>query len=127
MKYINKIVAGLFSIAVSLSSVKAQNNLQKLKDATPEQRAAFQTKLMKEKLGLNDAQLTRVASINLRYAEEFEPVIKSTDSRFSRMRQAKALMEKKDKELQSVFTKTQFNEYQMVENEIRKKIRSQMN
>ncbi|MBB3055874.1 hypothetical protein [Mucilaginibacter gotjawali] len=127
MKFINKLLAVLLLASAVVCSVNAQANLQKLKNETPEQRAAFQTKLMKEKLNLNDMQLTKVSTINLKYAEKFEPIIKSDDNRFLRMRQAKALMEQKDKELQAVFTKTQYNEYLAVENEIRKKIRSQMN
>ncbi|BAU54696.1 hypothetical protein MgSA37_02874 [Mucilaginibacter gotjawali] len=121
MKFINKLLAVLLLASAVVCSVNAQANLQKLKNETPEQRAAFQTKLMKEKLNLNDMQLTKVSTINLKYAEKFEPIIKSDDNRFLRMRQAKALMEQKDKELQAVFTKTQYNEYLAVENEIRKK------
>ncbi|MDR3695111.1 hypothetical protein [Mucilaginibacter sp.] len=126
MKNIKILLAGLFIVAASIGVGKAQESLQKLKSETPEQRAAFQTKLMKEKLILSNAQLTKVASINLKYAEKFEPIIKSDDSRFSRMRQARVIMEQKDIELQAVFTKNQFNEYLAIENDIRKKIKSQM-
>jgi len=126
MRNIIKLAAGLFIVVVSISSVKAQDSLQKLKNATPEQRAAFQTKLMKEKLSLDPAQLSKVSSINLKYAQKFQPLLKSDESRFSKIRLAKALMAQKDKELRAVFTKRQFEVYSAVEQEIREKLKSQM-
>jgi len=126
MSYISKFGASLLIILINFSCVSAQADLQKLKESTPQQRADFQTKLMKAKLNLNQDQLTKVSSVNLKYAQKFEPVLKSDENRFSKMRQAKALMEQKDKELQIIFTKSQYTQYLAFEQDMRKKLREQM-
>jgi hypothetical protein len=97
-----------------------------LKNKTPEQRAAFQTSMMKSKLNLDSDQATKVQAINLKYAQKFEPIIKSDDSRFSRFRQAKALQKAKDAELKTVFTASQYKQYQDFEAEMKDKLKDKM-
>ena len=101
-----------------------QQNFKGLKDAPPEKRAEFQTNLMKTRLKLNAGQVTKVQAINLKYAEKFQPIIKSTDSRPVKLKAAMALQKDKDKELQAVFSKEQYEEYIAFEQEFRSKLRA---
>jgi len=79
---------------------------------------------MKTRLKLNAGQVTKVQAINLKYAEKFQPIIKSTDSRPVKLKAAMALQKDKDKELQAVFSKEQYEEYIAFEQEFRSKLRA---
>ena len=109
----------------SSCSFGQQKSLKDLKNSTPEQRAAFQTKLMKTRLKLDAGEITKAQAINLKYARKFQPIIKSNDSRFSKLKQAMALQKDKDQELQAVFTKDQFSQYQAFEQEMRSKVKAE--
>jgi hypothetical protein len=126
MKNIFCFLAVIFTLGINSGCVRAQDGMGKLKNSTPEQRAAFQTKLMTEKLNLNTIQAKKVEDINLKYAEKFQPIIKSSGSRISKMKQAKALQAQKDTELQTVFTKDQFAQYQAFEQELKSKMMARM-
>jgi hypothetical protein len=95
-----------------------------LKDKTPVERAAFQTGMMKTKLALDSPQLKKVQAINLKYAQKMQPILKSEDSKFSRMRQAMAIQKAKDAELKTVFTTDQYKKYQDFESEMRAKMKA---
>jgi hypothetical protein len=77
---------------------------------------------MKTMLGLDTQQIAKVKVVNLKYALKFQPIIKSDDSRLSKFKEAKALQEQKDDELQRIFTVSQFKQYKDFENEIRSKM-----
>src|ERR1700743_1877441 len=55
----------------------------KLKEMSPQQRADFQTGLMKSKLKLDTQQIAKVKALNLKYAIKLQPILTSDDSRFS--------------------------------------------
>jgi len=97
-----------------------------MKDSTPEQRAQFQTTMMKSKLNLDSGQITKIQAINLKYAQKFQPILKSSDGKLSRFRQAKALQKQKDTELQAVFTKDQYKKYQDFEEEMKSKMKERL-
>lgn len=103
------------------------DTLAKLKAAAPEQRAAMQTNLMQSKLQLNDAQLKQVAAINLSYARKIEPILRSDDSRFSKYRKIKPMLDEKDEKLKGVFTVDQFKKYQDIKKELMDQARKAMN
>jgi hypothetical protein len=127
MKNIFCFLTAIVILGINSGCVRAQDGMEKLKNSTPEQRAAYQTKLMQEKLKLDPGQLKKVEAINLKYPQKFQPIIKSSDSRMSKMKQAKALQEQKDMELKVAFTKDQFTQYQAFERELRSKLRARMN
>ncbi|SEN05102.1 hypothetical protein SAMN05192574_102301 [Mucilaginibacter gossypiicola] len=114
-------IAILFFTQIAIAQQAAD-----LKNKTPEQRAAFQTSMMKSKLNLDSDQVLKVQVINLKYAQKFEPIIKSDDSRFSRFRQVKALQKAKDAELKTVFTGSQYKQYQDFEAEMKEKLKDRM-
>ena len=109
-------------MAVS-NSIAQQTMGDKLKAMTPQQRANFQTGLMKTKLHLDTQQIIKVKAVNLTYSLKFQPLIKSDDSRFSKLRQFKKLQEAKDAELKGIFNAGQFKLYQDYESEMREKMK----
>jgi hypothetical protein len=109
----------VFFAFISIAGCRAQENWQDMKNAPPQKRADFQTKMMKEKLALSADQVKKVAVINLKYAEKFQPLIKSDTDRMVKIRMFLTLLGQKDKELQQVFTDKQFAQYKEFEAKIR--------
>ncbi|MEO6285799.1 MAG: hypothetical protein ABIN80_28485 [Dyadobacter sp.] len=105
-------------LVLAASMAKAQAGID-LKNNTPQQRAQKQTGLMKEKLQLDSTQTGQVQAINLKYALQMEPVIKSQDSKLSRLKQAKAVQKMKEAELKEVLIPDQFQKYQAFKAEMR--------
>lgn len=102
----------------------AQQTLgEKLKAMTPQQRADYQTGLMKTRLHLDTQQVVKVKVVNLKYALKFQPIIKNDDSKFSKFRQYKKLQEAKDAELKGIFNAGQFKLYQDYEKEMQEKMK----
>ena len=106
-------------------TVQAQTQawIEQIKKAPPLERAVMQTDLMKSKLALNDWQYQQANHVNKKYALLIAPILAGDDSKFSKYRQIKALMETKDQELKKIFTADQFGKYQEVEKELIAKIR----
>ena len=94
-----------------------------MQDKTPQERAKFQTEIMKSKLGLDSVQLEQVEAINLKYALKNEPVIKSGDSKFSKFKQLKSSQKEKEAELKKIFTAEQFKQYQAFQDEMKAQIK----
>ena len=122
--YCNALLIGLLTFVSACSF--GQGSLKDFKNTTPGQRAEFQTKMMESKLGLDEAQVKKVSAINLKYAEKFQPLLKSTGDQATKIKQATALQGQKDKELQAVFNKQQFAEYQQFEQKIRSRMMARM-
>ncbi|MBO9673368.1 MAG: hypothetical protein J7577_07985 [Sphingobacteriaceae bacterium] len=116
-------------LALSISSLTlafAQNKAKDLMNKTPEERAKFQTEMMKNKLSLNVEQQTKIEAINLNYAKKFEPIIKSSDSKLTKYKQAKSLQKAKDEELKKVFTSSQYKQYEKFQEELKGKLKDKM-
>ncbi|MCJ8208823.1 hypothetical protein MUY27_03830 [Mucilaginibacter sp. RS28] len=103
-------VTAILALFSAITGAKAQT--PDLKTSTPEQRAEWQNKLMKEKLKLTDTQYHQVSNLNLEYARKMQPVITGEGSRFSRGKKARALMKEKEDKLKQLLTKEQFEAYQ---------------
>ncbi|WP_295795765.1 hypothetical protein [Mucilaginibacter sp.] len=130
MKKIREIYITLFFVAISTFAtgiLHAQANPGDLKNATPEQRAQMQTGMMKSKLKLDTNQVLKVQAINLKYAHKFEPIIKGSDGRMKKMKEAMSLQKQKDAELKQVFTTEQYKQYQDFEQEMKSKMMSRLN
>lgn len=126
MKTNNKfLIAILIAVAnlLTMGHLMAQPSMSNMKDATPEQRAQFQTNMMKSKLSLDSGQITKIQALNLKYAQKFQPILKSSDGKLSKYRQAKTLLKQKDAELQAVLTKDQYKKYQDFEDEMKSKMK----
>ena len=89
----------------------AQNEMDKLKSSTPEERARLQTEMMKAKLGLTSDQTPKVAAINQKYAQRMEPIIKSQEGPLMRPRQMREVGQAKEAQLKGVLSPEQFQKY----------------
>ena len=130
MKKIKKFYFTLILAVISTlvaANLKAQASMADMKNATPAQRAQIQTSLMKSKLKLDTNQVLKVQAINLKYAQKFEPIIKGSDGRMKKAREAIALQKQKDAKLKQVFTTEQYKQYQDFEQEMKSKIMSRLN
>ena len=113
-------VLAFISLLVVRSAVGA--NLADLKDTTPEERATVQTMMMREKLGLKEGDVSKVAAINKKYAEKMDPVIKGTEGPLIKMQHAKAIEQEKEAELKKVLSQDQFEKFLAMKEEMREKL-----
>ena len=115
-----KCIAVTLTLLFMLSSHLAMaQNTSAMQDRTPQERARFQTEMMKNKFGLDSIQLNQVEAINLKYALKNEPVIKSGDNKLSKFRQLRSSQKEKEAELKKIFTAQQFKQYQALQDEMK--------
>lgn len=95
--------------------------MDKLANTTPAERAGIQTAYMKSKLGLQGEELAKVEGINMKFAEQAEPIIKGSSGPFMKMRQMEAMQKEKDAALQGVLTPAQFKTYEASRAEMKQK------
>jgi hypothetical protein len=117
-------ILGIVSLLFLTINVSAQVNPADLKNKTPEQRAQYQTRLMKSKLGIDTLQIRKVQAINLKYAKKMEPILKSSDSKITRIKLAMELQKAKDAELTAIFTPEQNKKYLAIESELMNKAKA---
>ncbi len=82
------------------------------KNATPEERADFQTNRMKTLLNLSDEQTAKVREINLKYAKENQEVFNSDVTREEKKNKLRAIYGQKQNELKTVLSKEQYEKLQ---------------
>jgi hypothetical protein len=119
----------LLAAAMSLLIVVAagaQNEMEKLKSSTPEERARLQTEMMKTKLGLTPDQTPKVAAINQKYAQRMEPIIKGQEGPLMRLRQMREVGQAKEAELKGVLSPEQFQKYLAEKQEMREKFEDKL-
>ena len=92
----------------------------------PEQRAAIQTQFMKDRLSLPADVLARVQEINLKYAQQMDPVLKGTDGKLAKMHQARGIMAAKDAELKAILSPSQFEAYDDAKDDIKAAMESRL-
>jgi hypothetical protein len=109
-----------------LTAAFAQNKANDFKHKTPEERAKFQTEMMRTKLNLNAEQQSKIEVINLNYAKKFEPIIKSSDRKITRFKQAMSLQKAKDEELKKVFTAGQYQQYEKFKETLKSTLKDKM-
>jgi Spy/CpxP family protein refolding chaperone len=121
-----KTMTALTVIAVLLLAFSASAQLDKLKNTTPEERAEVQTAFMKSKLGLTADQTTKVADINLRYAQKMDPVIKGSSGLLTKRRQMNEVNREKEAELKQALSAEQFQKYLDSKEEMREKFEEEI-
>jgi Spy/CpxP family protein refolding chaperone len=123
---------GLTALALALCAAapalaqSQMDKMDKLKNTTPEERATAQTEMMKSKLSLTPEQTPKVAEINLKYAKEMDPIIKSSERPFRKAREMRDINGRKEAELKQVFTPEQFQKYQADKEEMRERFEKKM-
>jgi hypothetical protein len=116
-------VGGWIAVLVLLLATRVgAEGLDDLKDTTPAERAAAQTMMMKEKLGLTDEQTPKIKAINEKYAEQMEPIIKGSNGMLMKMRAMKQVEDQKEVELKGVLSDDQFQQFQGMKSEMRDKL-----
>lgn len=97
------------------AQVKAQKmDAATLKKSTPQQRADWQNKMMKDDLKLSDVQYQQVSKLNLEYAQKMQPLFTSDENKFSKGLKARSIMKEKDSKLKAVLSEEQYNSYQKI-------------
>jgi DNA repair protein RadC len=112
------LAAGFFT-TVGASAQGPQQGLDKLAGSTPQQRAGIQTMFMKSKLGLGEAQLSKVEAINLKYAQQMQPVLEGSERPLAKMGDVRRIQQAKDGEMQQVLSPEQYTKYLAAKEEMR--------
>jgi len=112
----------LLAAALLIATPVVAADIDALGDTTPKERAEAQTLMMKEKLGLDDAKVEKVRTINLKYAEKMEPVLKGSDGPLMKGREARNFQAQKEGELQAVLSPDEFKKYLASKEEMRRQI-----
>ena len=124
IRYTAMALSVVIALLVSAPAVFAQ--MDKLKQSTPQERAKIQTDMMKAKLGLSADQLTKVAAINEKYAQQMQPIIQSSEGPFMRMRQMREVSTAKEAELKGVLSPDQFQKYLAEKEEMKEKFEERL-
>ena len=111
-------------VAVAASAVSADE--AGVIQSRPEQRAAIQTQFMKDRLSLPADVLGKVQAINLKYAQQMDPVLKGTDGKLAKMQKARGIMAAKDSELKAVLSPSQFEAYDDAKDDIKAAMESRL-
>jgi hypothetical protein len=97
-----------------------------LENSTPEQRAQLQTAFMKEQLALDPATIAKIQAINLKYAQQAEPVLKGDDNMFKKRSRMMSIMDAKDGELKALLSPAQFDLYEQKKDELKAYMQSHL-
>jgi hypothetical protein len=89
----------------------------------PRVRAEIQTKFMTEKLHLTPEEQTKIDAINVKYADQMQPVLEGSMGPLVRMREVKRVEAAKDGELKTTLTPDQYTAYQASKDELRERIK----
>jgi len=112
------IAAGLLLAVPAWAQDAAQ-----LAKVPPSVRAGVQTTYMADKLHLTPEQRSQVEAINLKFANQMQPVLEGSSGPWARMREAKKLEEAKDSELRPVLSADQFKAYQAMKDELKERVK----
>ena len=99
--------------------VAAAQELQMLENTTPQQRAGIQTAFMTKKLGLSPEVRSKVEAINLKYAQQAQPVLTGSEGPLRKMHDIKEIEAQKENELKGVLTPQQFQQFLASKEELR--------
>lgn len=119
-----KSVLFILTLLVSLCW-NCQSDAQEQRKITPEKMANMQTKMQKEALDLNDAEVEKMKSINLKYAKKMQPLIqeiRSTKNK-EKFKSLRSLNQEKNYEVAQVLSREQYEAYMNLQKKMRKKMR----
>src|SRR5262245_37492660 len=116
----------VIAVCLLIGATAFAADLDELKSTTPAERAKAQTAMMKAKLGLTDDQVSKIGAINLKYAEQMQPIINGTEGPLMKMRDARNVEDQKEAELKGILTPDQFQQFQTMKEEMRDKLMDQI-
>lgn len=111
MKAAKQILTVPITVILLLFSTAVFAQTEQLRNSTPLQRAKLETFFMKKRLNLTQGQTSQVMKINLKYAQQMDPVIKGNPGKLVKMRQMTAIRRAKDNELTKVLSPGQYQAY----------------
>ena len=114
------LVLTLTAVVALVAGTAAAQDLDTLAKASPERRADVQTEFMTKRLNLSADQRTKVAAINLAYAQKAQPILTGSEGTLRKMHALRDLESKKNAELNAVLTPQQFQTLQSSMEELRK-------
>ena len=106
-------------LLLALSFLNPLVSAKGIEDSTPEQRATIQTDFMKTHLQLSPDQLKKIEALNLKYAQQMEPILKGSDGFLAKRSKAQAVMALKDKELSALLSPEQFKSYDDLKDDLK--------
>ena len=116
----------VIAVCMLVGATALAGELDALKNTTPAERAAAQTMMMKTKLGLTDDQVSKLRALNLKYAEQMQPIIDGTEGPLMKMRDARNVEEQKEAELKGLLSPDQFQKFQTMKEEMREHLMDQI-
>ena len=122
MRTTTNIARVLVAAGLLLATAAAAQNPEQIAKIPPEVRADIQTDFMVKKLKLTPEEKTKIGAINVKYAEQMQPVLTGQMGPLERMRAVKRLEEAKDGELQAALTPQQYQAYQASKDELKTKL-----
>lgn len=134
MKNVVKKLVFVITLLVTFG-VSAQDRKEKIKNATPEERAAMRTEKLSEKLGLDENQKKKVNEILIAQQKENMAVREEMKAEREKMRaerekaltEKKATMKKQHEELKAklkpILTDDQFKKWETMQNENMEKVK----
>jgi len=111
MKLVKSVFTASITVVLLLCAAAVFAQMEELRNSTPMQRAKLQTFFMQKRLNLAPGQVKQVQGINLKYAEQMEPIIRGNGGKLKKARQANAINEAKDNELRTVLSGEQYQAY----------------
>jgi hypothetical protein len=99
----------IIAIALLLAAPAWSQDAAQIAKVPPSVRAGIQTDFMAQKLQLSAEQRTQVEAINLKVANQMQPLLEG--STWTLMREAKKVDEAKDTDLRTVLNPQQFDTY----------------
>lgn len=125
----DRLLASCLAAALLLAgaSFADETPTPKLAASEPAQRAALQTEFMKTRLDLSDAQVAKVSAINLKYAEQMQPILRGTDAPLAtKMAEARRIGQAKDAEMQGTLSSEQYQSYLAAKEEMRQQMEQKL-
>jgi len=116
----------VIAVCLLIGATAFAGDLDELKNTTPAERAKAQTAMMKMKLGLTDDQVSKIGALNLKYAEQMDPIIKGSEGPMMKMRDFRNVEEQKEAELKGLLSPDQFQKFQAMKEEMRDKLMDQI-
>lgn len=111
MKRVSRGLTFFAVVALCLAARADAQELATLAKTTPQQRADIQTEFMTKRLGLSPEARTQVQAINLKYAEQVQPILTGSEGPLRKMHDIKGIESQKEGELKGVLTPEQFQKF----------------
>ncbi|MBD3749221.1 MAG: hypothetical protein IE931_06985 [Sphingobacteriales bacterium] len=126
MKTKKNLISTIAILFITFTGAFAQKmDLETLKKMNVDERATYQTELMKSKLYLSQEQLEKISELNVRYSQKMQTIINSSDNKFSKAKAMKNIQDEKEIKLKEILTAEQYREYEKEKKEMIEKAKDQ--